>query len=181
MRSYQIGVLAGDGIGPEITRATLSIVAAALRQQAEVTIDWRPLPMGWEAIRAGDTAMPEATKTALAACDGWIMGPHDSASYPAAERQRRNPSGELRHHFDLYANIRPAHGWPGVPAVAPRADLLIVRENTEEFYPTAICTAARASGCQPPIWPSRSGSSRGARRGGSPRSPVNLPRDGGST
>ena len=63
------------------------------------------------------------------------QGLHDSASYPAAERERRNPSGELRHHFDLYANIRPARGWPGVPAWVLRADLIIVRENTEEFYP----------------------------------------------
>jgi 3-isopropylmalate dehydrogenase len=72
---------------------------------------------------------------ALAGCHGWLLGPHDSASYPAAERERRNPSGELRHHFDLYANVRPARGWPGVPAVAPQADLVIVRENTEGFYP----------------------------------------------
>jgi len=132
--SYQLGVLEGDGIGPEITRATLKIIEAAC-PVAGITINWRPLPMGWEAIRSGTTAMPEETKAALATCDGWLMGPHDSASYPAAERERRNPSGELRHHFDLYANIRPAHGWPGVPAVAPAADLVIVRENTEGFYP----------------------------------------------
>ncbi len=134
MASYQIGVLAGDGIGPEITRAALLIVEAA-RGRAEVDLRWRHLPMGWEALQGGATAMPEETKAALATCDGWIMGPHDSASYPAAERERRNPSGELRHHFDLYANIRPAHGWPGIAAVAPQADLVIVRENTEGFYP----------------------------------------------
>ncbi len=134
MGSYRIGVLAGDGIGPEITRATLAIVEAALRARPEITIRWQHLPMGWEALTRGETALPDSTRAALAACDGWIMGPHDSASYPAAERERRNPSGELRHHFDLYANIRPARGWPGIPAVAPGADLVIVRENTEGFY-----------------------------------------------
>jgi 3-isopropylmalate dehydrogenase len=133
--SYQIGVLAGDGIGPEIVRATLAIVEAAARPVAGLALEWRQLPMGWEAIRAHGTAMPEETKRALAECHGWIMGPHDSASYPPAEQERRNPSGELRHHFDLFANIRPARGWPGVPAVASTADLVIVRENTEGFYP----------------------------------------------
>jgi len=133
--SYQLGVLAGDGIGPEITRATLTIIAAAARAHADLTLDWRPLPMGWEALNGGMAAMPDGTKATLATCDGWLMGPHDSASYPATEDERRNPSGELRHHFDLFANIRPAHGWPGVPAVAPAADLVIVRENTEGFYP----------------------------------------------
>ncbi|HJY25148.1 MAG TPA: isocitrate/isopropylmalate family dehydrogenase [Actinomycetes bacterium] len=44
------------------------------------------------------------------------------------------PSGELRAYFDLYANIRPARAHPAVPAVSPRMDLVIVRENTEGFY-----------------------------------------------
>ncbi len=135
MAEYRIGVLEGDGIGPEIVRATLAIVEAAARPLAGLTLTWRHLPMGRAALRAGGTAMPETTKAALADCHGWLMGPHDSASYPPEERERRNPSGELRHHFDLYANIRPARGWPGVAAVAPDADLVIVRENTEGFYP----------------------------------------------
>jgi 3-isopropylmalate dehydrogenase len=71
---------------------------------------------------------------ALEQCDGWIMGPHHSVSYPEAERDKRNPSGELRHRFDLYANIRPARAYPGLRAVCPHMDLVIVRENTEGFY-----------------------------------------------
>ena len=130
--------------------------------------------MGWAALRSGATAMPDETKAALASCHGWLMGPHDSASYPPAEQERRNPSGELRHHFDLFANIRPARGWPGVPAVAPAADLVIVRENTEGFYPDRNMYVGSASGCRRPISPSRSASSRGGRRGGSRKSPADL-------
>lgn len=133
--TIRLGVMDGDGIGPEITRATRLAMEAAARRHPEVVIDWAPLPMGWEAIRAVGVALPDATKAALAECDGWIMGPHDSASYPPAEQTRRNPSGELRKHFDLFANIRPARAIPGVPCLAPTADLVIVRENTEEFYP----------------------------------------------
>ena len=135
MMTYRLGILAGDGIGPEIVRAARDVLDAAVKRVGNLTVVWEPLAMGWAAIESHGVAMPEETKQALAGCHGWLLGPHDSASYPASERERRNPSGELRHHFDLYANIRPARGWPGVPAVAPQADLVIVRENTEGFYP----------------------------------------------
>lgn len=134
MASYRLGVLRGDGIGPEIVEATLAVLEAVLRRAPGLGFDLVPLPMGWEAIRSAGAAMPEPTIAALAGCDGWIMGPHDSASYPAAEREKLNPSGQLRHRFDLYANIRPARAHPGLPAVSPRMDLVVVRENTEGFY-----------------------------------------------
>ena len=132
---YRLGVLHGDGIGPEIVPATVETIQAAAARTGGVTFEWVELPMGWAALREDGTAMPERTNATLAGCYGWIMGPHDSASYPAEEQGRRNPSGELRHHFDLFANIRPARGYRGVPAIAPDADLIIVRENTEGFYP----------------------------------------------
>jgi len=135
MRTYRLGVLAGDGIGPEIMRATIEIVTTAAEQEPDIGIDWIELPMGWDGIHQHGAAMPEDTKLALATCDGWIMGPHDSAAYPLEHQEQRNPSGELRHSFDLFANIRPARTYPGVPAVIPAADLVIVRENTEGFYP----------------------------------------------
>ena len=133
--AYRLGVLEGDGIGPEIVRATVDVVTAAGHRAGEVRLDWVPLPMGWAGIREQGAAMPDATKEALGECHGWLMGPHDSAAYPPEHRRRRNPSGELRHHFDLFANIRPARTYPGLPSVAPQADLVVVRENTEGFYP----------------------------------------------
>jgi len=132
--TYRLGVLAGDGIGPEIVEATLRVLEAAQQRDKRLRVEWVPLPMGWEAIRKTGSAMPESTVEELEKCDAWILGPHDSASYPAAERQKRNPSGELRHRFDLYANIRPARAYPGLPAVSPEMDLVVVRENTEGFY-----------------------------------------------
>jgi 3-isopropylmalate dehydrogenase len=125
----------GDGIGPEIVEATLRILEAVQEQDRRLAFEWVPLPMGREAILSAGCAMPESTVEALEGCDAWIMGPHDSASYPAAERERLNPSGALRHRFDLYANIRPARAYPGLPALSPKMDLVVVRENTEGFYP----------------------------------------------
>lgn len=135
MAVYSLGILTGDGIGPEIMRATVQVIDAALQGVPDLQIAWVPLPMGWEAINATGSALPESTKAALHACAGWLMGPHDSASYPVANQQERNPSGELRHTFDLYANVRPAQNYPTLRAVVQGTDLIIVRENTEEFYP----------------------------------------------
>jgi len=134
MATYRLSVLTGDGIGPEIVEATLCALEAAERRDSRLRFEWVPLPIGWEAIRKTGSAVPESTVEALEKCDAWIMGPHDSASYPAAEREKRNPSGELRHRFDLYANIRPSRAYLGLPAVSPKMDLVVVRENTEGFY-----------------------------------------------
>jgi 3-isopropylmalate dehydrogenase len=132
-RRYRLGVLEGDGIGPEIVPATTSVVDAALERTAGA-VDWVPLPIGWTAIREHGQHTPPSTIEALAELDGWLLGPHDSAAYPEPHRSQLNPSGALRKHFDLFANIRPAKGVPGSKAVAPDADLVIVRENTEGFY-----------------------------------------------
>mgnify|MGYP001222985039 CR=1 FL=1 len=134
MARYRIGVLHGDGIGPEVVRSGLEVLNAALRKGGKTDIEFVTLPMGWEAIRQHGDPMPAFTKEALKETDGWIMGPHDSASYPPKFQQGRNPSGDLRHDFDLFANIRPARTLPGVPSIAGEADLIIVRENTEGFY-----------------------------------------------
>jgi 3-isopropylmalate dehydrogenase len=61
-------------------------------------------------------------------------GPHDSAAYPEPFRSQLNPSGAIRKHYDLYANVRPARSFEGGAAIAPDTDLVIVRENTQGFY-----------------------------------------------
>jgi 3-isopropylmalate dehydrogenase len=130
---YRLGVLEGDGIGPEIVPAATRVVDAALTR-AGGAVEWVPLPIGWTAIHQHGEHTPPSTVEALAELDGWLLGPHDSAAYPEPHRSRLNPSGALRKRFDLFANIRPAKGVPGSSAVAPDADLVIVRENTEGFY-----------------------------------------------
>ncbi|GGZ64604.1 isocitrate/isopropylmalate dehydrogenase family protein [Streptomyces bluensis] len=131
--TYRLGVLEGDGIGPEIVPSAVEIAAVAARA-AGVSVDWVPLPLGAAAIESHGTPVPDETKQALAGLDGWYLGPHDSVSYPEPHRSALNPSGTLRKHFQLFANIRPAKSFPGAKAVCDSADLVIVRENTEGFY-----------------------------------------------
>ena len=133
-RRYRLGVLEGDGIGPEIVPASVRIADAALEASGGAPVEWVTLPLAASAIEEHGTPTPPGTLEALAELDGWLLGPHDSASYPEPHRSVLNPSGTIRKHFDLFANIRPAKGLEGSRAVAPDTDLVIVRENTEGFY-----------------------------------------------
>jgi 3-isopropylmalate dehydrogenase len=127
----QLLVLEGDGIGPEITAATLDVLrCAAARYDFDVTIGTAAI--GFAALSAHGTTFPGSVLDAARAADGVILGPVSHNEYAQG---MPNPSGMLRKHLDLYANIRPARTRPGLP---PRAgmplDLVTVRENTEGFY-----------------------------------------------
>ena len=129
-----IVVMEGDGIGPEITAATLEVLRAAERM-FELGLSFTAVSIGLASLRAQGTTLPEAAVAAAKAADGVILGPVSHNDYPPAAQGGLNPSGELRKRLDLFANIRPARSRGGFP---PRCgspvDLVIVRENTEGFY-----------------------------------------------
>ncbi len=131
---YRLGVMLGDGIGPEIVPASVRVVDAALAAVGADPVAWHELPLGASAIEEHGSAIPDATMAALGELDGWLLGPHDSAAYPEPFRSQLNPSGAIRKHYDLYANVRPARSFEGGAAMAPDTDLVIVRENTQGFY-----------------------------------------------
>jgi 3-isopropylmalate dehydrogenase len=133
-RSYRLGVLLGDGIGPEIVPASVAITDAAFAAAGLPPVEWQELPLGASAIETHGTAVPQSTLDALAEVDAWLLGPHDSAAYPEPHKSKLNPSGTIRKHFDLFANIRPAKAFEGGNAIVEGTDLVIVRENTQGFY-----------------------------------------------
>jgi isocitrate/isopropylmalate dehydrogenase len=130
----RIVVMEGDGIGPEITAATLGVLRAADRL-FKLGLDLSPVTIGLESLRKEGTTLTDAAAEAARAADGVILGPVSHNVYPPAAQGGLNPSGELRKRLDLYANIRPARSRGGFP---PRCgspvDLVVVRENTEGFY-----------------------------------------------
>jgi 3-isopropylmalate dehydrogenase len=127
-------VLAGDGIGPEITAATLEVLREADRAMG-LGLALTAAPVGFAALRASGTTLPEATLQQAATADGVILGPVSHNDYPPVAKGGVNPSGELRRRLDLFANIRPARSRAGFPPRCGRpVDLVIVRENTEGFY-----------------------------------------------
>jgi 3-isopropylmalate dehydrogenase len=127
-------VLPGDGIGPEITAATLHVLAAADRLLG-LDLAFEQQIIGHAALRAQGTTFPDAVLAAARAADGVILGPVSHNDYPPVAQGGLNPSGELRKRLDLFANIRPARTRAGVPGRCGQpVDLVIVRENTEGFY-----------------------------------------------
>lgn len=130
VHQYQLGLLLGDGIGPEIVPVTAEVVDSVLTG-TRVSVQWRQLPFGRAAIAEHGHAVPQATLDTLGELDGWLAGPHDNVSYPEPHRSALSPSGVLRKHFDLFANVRPARA---VCGPCGGMDLVFVRENTEGLY-----------------------------------------------
>ena len=114
--------------------AAVACIDAALRASNVAPVDWIEYPLGSSAIATHGIAVPEETLIGLAQVHGWLLGPHDNVSYPEPHRSMLNPSGTIRKHFGLFANIRPAKAFDKGNAIVEGTDLVIVRENTEGFY-----------------------------------------------
>src|SRR5258708_3818382 len=127
-------VMHGDGIGPEITTATLSVLRAAAKLW-QIEFAFEAVEVGLKPLAAQGTTFPESAFQAAKAADGVILGPVSHNDYPPAAQGGIHPSGALRKRLDLFANIRPAKTREGFPARCGKAvDLVVVRENTEGFY-----------------------------------------------
>ncbi len=134
MTPIRLLALSGDGIGPEIMAATLSVLDA-LRPHLGRPVDVATKAIGFEALRASGTTIPTPVIDAAQDADGVLLGPVSHNAYPPREEGGLNPSGTLRRALDLHANIRPARTWPGVAApIAKPVNLVVVRENLEGFY-----------------------------------------------
>lgn len=132
--TLRILVLEGDGIGPEITTATLDVLRAA-DTKFGLGFEFSKADVGWAAHKATGTTFPDAVEAVAKAADGVLLGPVSHNDYPPRAEGGLNPSGELRKRLDLYANIRPARSREGFPPRCGKAvDLVVVRENTEGFY-----------------------------------------------
>jgi isocitrate/isopropylmalate dehydrogenase len=127
-------VLEGDGIGPEICRATLTVLDEAARRTGLAFIT-EHARIGFVALAEHGTTCPDSVLQVARGMDGVILGPVSHNEYPPAAQGGLNPSGELRRRLDLYANIRPARSRPGFPPRCGKpVDLVTMRENTEGFY-----------------------------------------------
>ena len=121
----KVSLIRGDGIGPEVTDATLRVVEAA-----GGAIDWQPVPAGMAAIDSDKDPLPQKTLDAIAETQVALKGPLATPSGGGY----RSINVALRQHFDLYANVRPARSTPGVPSRFDNVDMVIIRENTEGMY-----------------------------------------------
>ncbi len=120
-----IAVLRGDGIGPEIMDAALSVLDAL-----DLGLRYEFVSAGLEAQKTHGELLPAATLEAIARCKVALKSPLTTPVGGGFS----SLNVALRKHFDLYANVRPALSFPGTRARYDDIDLITVRENTEGAY-----------------------------------------------
>lgn len=130
--TYDIAVLDGDDIGPEIVPVAVDVLTAALGAAGVADVVLHPLPIGASAHAQFGTTFPNHTEEALPDMDGVILGPIGHAAYPPGAI---NPHPVIRRKLDLFANHRPARSYSSVPSLHDDVDVLVLRENNEGFQP----------------------------------------------
>ena len=129
MSSIEVPVIAGDGIGPEITAAVLKVVDAAVERNG-ASLKWVPVTAGLSALDEGSELIPQRTLDEIARCSVALKGP---CTTPVGEGFT-SINVKLRKTFNLYAAVRPVRSMPGVESRYKDVDLIIIRENTEGLY-----------------------------------------------
>ncbi len=125
MNEYKISVITGDGIGPELTEATLKILDAVQKRFS--------LKLNLIYAEAGDTCqqkrgvpLPEDSVQKIKDSHACLKGPVGETAADVVVK--------LRLMFDLYANLRPIKTYPATDPARPDIDMFFVRENTEDVY-----------------------------------------------
>ena len=129
----KILVLPGDGIGEEITRATMTVLEV-VDTRFSLGLEYDFMDIGFKALEKTGTTLPDPVLEAAKKSDGIILGPISHLDYPPRDQGGVNVSAAFRVGLDLYANVRPARSRPGLSKLGKEIDLVIMRECTEGFY-----------------------------------------------
>jgi isocitrate dehydrogenase (NAD+) len=126
MAKHSIVLIPGDGIGPDVTRATRRVLEAA-----GLDVQWVELPAGATAVEHGyDDVLPPETLVAIKTHKVALKGP---VTTPVG-KGFRSVNVQLRQALELYAAVRPVRNLPGVTTRFDGVDMVIIRENTEGLY-----------------------------------------------
>jgi isocitrate/isopropylmalate dehydrogenase len=129
----KILVLPGDGIGEEITKATMAVLDV-VNSRYSLGLEFYFKDIGFASLEKTGTTLPDEVLEEAKRSDGIILGPISHLDYPPRDQGGVNVSAVFRVKLDLYANIRPARTRPGLPGTHGEMDLVIMRECTEGFY-----------------------------------------------
>ncbi|HXI20176.1 MAG TPA: isocitrate/isopropylmalate dehydrogenase family protein [Gemmatimonadales bacterium] len=122
--TYNVTLIPGDGIGPEITAETVKVLEAT-----GLKFGWDEQVAGMAAVEATGTPLPDATIESIRHRKIALKGP---LTTPVGTGFR-SVNVQLRKEFELYANLRPARAIvPG--GRFPEVDIVLVRENLEGLY-----------------------------------------------
>jgi tartrate dehydrogenase/decarboxylase/D-malate dehydrogenase len=135
MKTHRIALYPGDGIGPEVTDAAVTVLTAVAKR-AGFRLDFERFDWGMPHFDRHGRVAPEDFLTTLGRFDAIFLG---AVGWPARlpDHVTLTPLIQLRQAFDLYACVRPARTFPGVQGPLRSAepiDLVVVRENSEGEY-----------------------------------------------
>lgn len=122
---YNISLITGDGIGPELAESAVTIIN---RLNEKFGLDFRinKLLAGDIALKQIGAALPDDTIHSIKQSDACLKAPVGESAADVIV--------VLRRMLNLYANIRPAKSYPNMTALRDDIDMVIVRENTEDLY-----------------------------------------------
>ena len=118
--AHRVGVIGGDGIGPEVVTEGLKVIAAA-----GVDLDTTHYDLGGSRYRRDGTVLDDATVEEWRGLDALYMGAVGTPEVPPGVIER-GLLLKMRFELDLYINLRPF--------TAPAHDFVVIRENTEGTY-----------------------------------------------
>lgn len=134
MNKIVVPIIKGDGVGPEVTGATVKIIDAAVaKAYSDRCIEWLEVPAGQKAFDTLGTYMPDETLEAFRKYGLGLKGPLTTPVGGGI----RSLNVYLRQNLDLYVCLRPVRWFRGVesPVKHPeRVDMVVFRENTEDIY-----------------------------------------------
>lgn len=142
MKSYNIAVIGGDGIGPEIVREAIKSLNAAAAKEG-FKLNYADYLMGGAAIDATGVPLPAETLEGAKKADGVLFGAIGGPKWDNLPREKRPETGllALRKGLDAFANLRPTKVYDALvdastlkPEVVKGVDLLVVRELVGGIY-----------------------------------------------
>ena len=122
---HRVTLIEGDGIGPEVTGATVEILAAA-----GATIEWERVIAGERAWAELGHPLPEGVLTSVRANRVGLKGPLGTPKGSGY----RSANVQLRQGLQLYTGWRPVRSLPGVKSRYSNVDVVVLRENTQGLY-----------------------------------------------
>ncbi|RUO74928.1 3-isopropylmalate dehydrogenase [Pseudidiomarina sediminum] len=144
MKTYNIAVLAGDGIGPEVMAEAIKVLDACA-ERFEFAFNYRHAFVGGAAIDTVGEALPPSTLACCEQSDAILFGSVGGPAWthlPPDQQPERAALLKLRQHFDLFCNLRPAKFYQGFNHLSPLRsdicakgmDILCLRELTSGIY-----------------------------------------------
>ncbi len=143
-QTYNIAVLPGDGIGPEVMAEAVKVLKA-VENKFNVTFNLTECFVGGKAIDETGEPLPAATMKTCEESDAILFGSVGGPKWdhlPPEKRPERGALLPLRKHFKLFCNLRPARIYQGLNALSPLRkdisdrgfDMVVVRELTGGIY-----------------------------------------------